>query len=366
MKYFYADDPARPEGPVSRDNLLQLFERGEISRTTWVREESADSWCRVDSIGILGSESADRKPREPIPTYSGNSIRRDLGVGFAVTIIGGIVVALFQRSTEPQPRPTTIQNNVIAVPSAADDGVRAAPYPPHVAAAMSPPLGRGAAVARDDTSVSSISALNSSLAGADLNTLQSQDERPQGEARPESSKIAVPPSPSETSSENYSNARFTVPSRLEPQLTDEYWARELESSMRGQGRITPALQKQHLRALEVTKQEKWSSAQELWRAAIEMSLCCGDYLNYNLAVAHANAGDWAAAVEPLKTASGFGDHSRSGYALGVVYVHLGRWKEAAQVLRDVGIYSPYSRDARVLLNHVEAKLKEEWADESAH
>jgi hypothetical protein len=367
MKYFYADNPSKPEGPISRENLLHLFDRGEISDTTWVREEDANSWCRLGSLDIFGAAAIDRQPKELVATYRSNSIRRDLAVGLAVTVIGGIVVAFIQRSSEPHPRPVVIQNNVIAVPQAVDSVVPTKADAEQLSSTTSPTPAPAAAVAREEASIRRASEPNSPPTESAGSASQSQEAHPERRSLAEPSRSVFPQPAAENASENYaSNRGFQVPSRLQPQLSDEYWTRELESSRRGHGRITPALQSIHLRAIEVTKQEKWISARELWRGAIEMSLCCGDYLNYNLAVAHANAGDWAGAVEPLKTACGFGDLGRAGYALGVTYAHLNRWKEAAQVLRGVGIYSPYSRDARLLLDHVETKLKDEWTAEAVH
>ena len=153
---------------------------------------------------------------------------------------------------------------------------------------------------------------------------------------------------------------FHLPSHLEPELVDSYWARELESSILGHGRITPELRKRQLEAVDATTRGDWHEAQQLWESAATQSSCCGDYLNYNLAVARANDGDWAGAIEPLKKACGFGDLDRSGYALGVVYAHLQRWRDAAEILRSVDSYSRYAPPSRQLLAYVEGKLKAEW------
>lgn len=353
MNYFYANDPSLPEGPVSRDDLIHLLEQGKVSEKTWVREENSTVWLLLVNISVFESGKILLPPKDTDNPRGGNSVARDIAVGLFVTVVGGIVLALVQRPVEQRRSPLPSQKNVSTAPTSNRHRVQSqaaqvmptAPSPAHDAAMTNeePVRQRPIGLAVNEPPTES---------GAGDTSTPQQGRR----------DVTSPPAvvPTTVPSTVASKLAFEVPSRLEPQLTDEYWTRELESSMRGQGRITPELHRQHDRAIEASKQGRWGEAQELWADAVEMSLCCGDYLNYNLAVARANGGDWTGAVEPLKTASGFGDLGRSGYALGVVYARLGRWQEAAEALRGVGVYSQYSRRSQTLLSHVEATLKEQW------
>ena len=137
-----------------------------------------------------------------------------------------------------------------------------------------------------------------------------------------SREVVAPPAPAPVAIQKRDgplpqDSDFQLPSRLEPELADGYWSRELQSSIRGHGRITPELHKRQLQAADATTRGDWQEAQELWEAAVTLSSCCGDYLNYNLAVARANNGDWTGAIEPLKKRAASGTSTAQGTRWGL-------------------------------------------------
>ena len=284
---------------------------------------------------------------------------REIVVGLFVTIVGGAVLMVMQRCGEqrqavpphaahtgPTSSPTLAAQQ--RSPQTTSEDVHSVPKPAPVDDEPGvTPRSRPTPLDSNRTRV------GPALAEAPL---ESSEPSIAARSRVQHEPLATPVAETEDAA-----ADVEVPAHLQPEVTDEYWAREVDSSMHGQGRITLDLQRRQLSAIAALEQGNWMEAQKLLAVQVETSLCCGDYLNYNLAVAKANGGDWEGAVEPLKTAAGFGDYDRSEYALGVAYAHLARWREAAEALRNVGIYGRHSHDAQRLLRYAEGKLKAEWS-----
>ncbi|MDR2462232.1 MAG: DUF4190 domain-containing protein [Verrucomicrobiales bacterium] len=61
MRYFYTDTNRRPQGPESREKILELLGRGVINSASLVAEEGGTAWQPVSSL------SAEANTAPPLP-----------------------------------------------------------------------------------------------------------------------------------------------------------------------------------------------------------------------------------------------------------------------------------------------------------
>jgi hypothetical protein len=73
MRYFYTDTNRQPQGPESREKILELLNRGVINSAALVAEEGGKTWLPISSLSAGASPSAPPLPdrfTEPLAILS--------------------------------------------------------------------------------------------------------------------------------------------------------------------------------------------------------------------------------------------------------------------------------------------------------